>query len=71
MKNFEQLKIEFDEKNRSIKEFECFLPVHTKLAKIENNFYKKDGTYNEQFYKWQFLEAFVGAGLCSKDYIRS
>lgn len=31
--------------------------------------YKKDGSHNEQYYKWQFLYCFVSAGLCSKDFI--
>ena len=31
--------------------------------------FKKDGTHNEQYYKWQFLYNFVESGLCSKDYI--
>ncbi|MCM1183815.1 MAG: N-6 DNA methylase [Roseburia sp.] len=69
MKSFEQLKLIFDDKNQNITEFECSLPVHLDNKKRENNLFKKDGTHNEQFYKWEFLEAFVGSGLCSKDYI--
>ena len=37
--------------------------------KQETSLYKKDGSYNEQYYKWQFLNCFVESGLCSKDYI--
>ncbi len=47
----------------------CFLPSHLIMNKCETNLYKKDGSFNEQYYKWQFLNCFVEAGLCSKDYI--
>ena len=47
----------------------CFLPVHLTYDKQETSLYKKDGSYNEQYYKWQFLNCFVESGLCSKDYI--
>jgi len=47
MKNFEQLKMDFEAKNKNIQDFKCFLPIHTKIEKTQNNFYKKDGTYNE------------------------
>ncbi|MCM1524620.1 MAG: hypothetical protein NC120_09210 [Ruminococcus sp.] len=69
MKSFEQLKIDFDSKNKNATEIDCILPVHLTYGKKEKKLLKKDGTYNEQFYKWEFLESFVGAGLCSKDYI--
>lgn len=36
---------------------------------MEKNLYKVDGTHNEQYFKWQFLNCFVEAGLCSKDFI--
>lgn len=69
MATFEQLKKFFDINNKDITELDCFLPVHLAKNKKEDSFRKKDGTFNEQYYKWQFLESFVGAGLCSKDYI--
>ena len=69
MATFEQLKKSFDINNKDVTELDCFLPVHLAKNKKENSFRKKDGTFNEQYYKWQFLESFVGAGLCSKDYI--
>ena len=69
MATFEQLKKSFDINNKDITELDCFLPVHLAKNKKEDSFRKKDGTFNEQYYKWQFLESFVGAGLCSKDYI--
>ncbi len=47
----------------------CFLPVHLTYDKQETSLKKKDGSHNEQYYKWQFLNCFVESGLCSKDYI--
>ena len=49
-------------------------PSHTTkgcvpLSSDVNDLYKKDGSHNEQYYKWQFLYCFVSAGLCSKDFI--
>ena len=69
MKNFEQLKVEFDSKYSLAKSIDCFLPVHLTINRKELNLKKKDGTNNEQYYKWQFLNCFVESGLCSKDYI--
>lgn len=69
MKKFEELKIIFDNDNKSISDIECFLPVHLTMDKTETSLKKKDGTWNEQYYKWQFLYCFVESGLCSKDYI--
>lgn len=69
MKSFEQLKIIFDNKNKNITELNCILPVHLTKGKKEKNLYNKDGRYNEQFFKWEFLESLIGAGLCSRDYI--
>lgn len=66
---FEELKIQFDATYRNATEIECFLPVHLTHGKIEKSIFKKDGSHNEQYYKWQFLYCFVGSGLCSKDYI--
>ena len=45
------------------------MPVHLTIGGKENDLYKKDGSHNEQYYKWQFLYCFVSAGLCSKDFI--
>lgn len=66
---FENEKILFDDKYRTAKEIDCFLPVHLTISGKENDLYKKDGSHNEQYYKWQFLYCFVSAGLCSKDFI--
>lgn len=69
MKKFEQLKIEYDNNHKNDKFINCFLPVHLTFNKVENNLFKKNGTHNEQYYKWQFLNCFIEAGLCSKDFI--
>lgn len=70
MKNlFEKEKIIFDSRYGNQNEINCFLPIHMTINKIETDLYKKDGSRNEQYYKWQFLYSFVNSGLCSKDYI--
>lgn len=66
---FYEYKEQFDIDNAKIKEIPCFLPVHLTIGKKETTLKKKDGSWNEQYYKWQFLYSFVNSGLCSKDYI--
>lgn len=67
--SFQKMKVEFDIRNKNVAELICPLPVHLTINKIEKNLYKKDGTYNEQFYKWEFINAYISSGLCAKDYI--
>ena len=69
MASFGDIKTDFDNNNKSTTEIDCFLPVHLTKRKKEGNLRKKDGSFNEQFYKWEFLSSYIGAGLCSKDYI--
>ncbi len=69
MKSFEDAKIIFNKENFNKKTIDCFLPIHTKNKKFEKNIFKKDGTHNEQYYKWEFLYSFVNSNLCDKDYI--
>ncbi len=69
MAKFEQLKLKYNSEHQNISAVNCFLPVHLTYDKVETSLYKKDGSYNEQYYKWQFLNCFVESGLCSKDYI--
>ena len=69
MASFEQLRLKYNKEHFADKSVSCFLPVHTAIGKIETSLFKKDGTHNEQYYKWQFLYNFVESGLCSKDYI--
>lgn len=66
---YEKEKLLFDKKYSTVKKIECFLPVHLTIGKTETNLFKKDGSHNEQYYKWEFLYSFVSAGLCSKDFI--
>lgn len=66
---FSELKEKYDKENANTKEINCILPVHTTINKIETDLYKKNGEHNEQYYKWQFMNCFIQAGLCSKDYI--
>lgn len=67
--NFEELKEKYNKEHKKDTEIQCFLPVHLTINKIEKNLYKTDGSFNEQYYKWQFLSCFIEAGYCSKDYI--
>ncbi|HAU5019178.1 TPA: N-6 DNA methylase [Clostridioides difficile] len=69
IKKFEELKNIYDLQHGKDTEVNCFLPVHLKKNIVEKNLYKVDGTHNEQYFKWQFLNCFVEAGLCSKDFI--
>ncbi|MDI9356845.1 MAG: N-6 DNA methylase, partial [Chitinophagaceae bacterium] len=65
---FTEAKQEFDSKYESVVEFDCFIPEHLTFNK-KTNFKKKNGTKNEQYYKWQFLYAIIQSGLYTKDYI--
>ena len=49
--------------------YHCFLPVHLTENKVETNLKKADGTHNEQYYKWEFLQCFVESKLCAKEFI--
>lgn len=69
MKKFEELKAIYDTENKNQKSVNCFLPVHLTKNKVENKIFKKNGEFNEQYFKWQFLYCFVESGLCSKEYI--
>lgn len=68
MTSFSQVKQTFDEKHANITDFSCFLPVHL-THNYRTNFKKKNGSVNEEYYKWQFLYSIVNSGLFSKDYI--
>lgn len=68
MKRFSEAKQEFDRLYSSVTEYNGFIPEHLTHGKTVE-LKKKNGTHNEQYYKWQFLYAFVNSGLCSKDYI--
>ncbi len=65
---FTEAKIEFDSKYGNSFEYECFLSEHLTTFKT-TSFKKRDGSRNEQYYKWQFLYSIVHAGLFPKDFI--
>ena len=65
---FTEAKNVFDSKYGNSNEFECFLPDHLSFNK-KTFLKKKDGTRNEQYYKWQFLYSLINSGLFPKDLI--
>lgn len=68
VKSFSQIKLDFDKKYKTTKEFNNFLPEHLTLNK-KSFLRKKDDSYNEQYYKWQFFYSLVHSGMYSKDFI--
>ena len=66
-KSFSQIKLEFDKKYEDSNEFNNFLSEHLTFNK-KSTFKKKDGSKNEQYYKWQFLYALINSGMYAKDY---
>ncbi len=68
MKVFTEAKNDFDSKYGNVSEYHCFLPEHLTIDK-KTTFKKKDGSKNEQYYKWQFLYSIVNSGLFPKDLI--
>ena len=67
-KSFSEAKDEFDKLYSSINDYICFLPEHLTIGK-HTTFHKKDGSRNEQYYKWQFLYSIIHSGLFPKDNI--
>ena len=65
---FTKAKEKFDKEFGMIPEYSCFLPEHLSVGKTVQ-LQKKDGTKNEQYYKWQFLYSLVNSGLFPKDLI--
>lgn len=51
MANFEMLKTKYDAEHQKISVVDCFLPVHLTYDKQETSLYKKDGSYNEQYFR--------------------
>ena len=66
--SFSDAKINYDEKYKNAKKLDIFLPEHLTLTK-KTDLLKKDGSKNEQFYKWQFLFSLINSGLFAKDFI--
>lgn len=67
-KSFSQAKLEFDKKFSSASELNNFLPEHLTQNK-KSIIKKKNGSNNEQYYKWQLLYSLVNSGMYAKDYI--
>ena len=67
-KSFVTAKQEFDKLYDNKSEVEIFVPEHLTQSKTVY-LLKKDGSKNEQYYKWQFIYAIVSSGLFAKDYI--
>ncbi len=67
--SFEIEKRKFDATYFMDKKIDCIVPVHLTIAKVESCLFKKDGSHNEQYYKWQFIYSIIYSGLCSKDFI--
>ena len=66
--SFSQIKLDFDKKYSNSIEFDNFLPEHLTATK-KTTLKKKNGSNNEQYYKWQFFYSLVYSGMYSKDYI--
>jgi len=65
---FSQIKLEFDKKYSNSVEFDNFLPEHLTVTK-KTAIKKKNGSNNEQYYKWQFFYSLIYSGMYSKDYV--
>lgn len=65
---FSEAKQKFDNKYENTLEFDCFIQEHLTFGK-KTNFKKKNGTKNEQYYKWQFFYSIIQSGLFTKDFI--
>ena len=66
--SFAMAKSEFDRLHASARETICIVPVRGKYHEpiaIRNS----KGEPNEEYYKWQFINAIVSSGLYAKDYI--
>lgn len=66
--NFTEAKNNFDIQYGDAENINCFIQEHLTFGKT-TKLRKKDGTKNEQYYKWQFLFAIIQSGLFAKDYI--
>lgn len=68
MSLFGKYKEEFDKKYGTSETFVAFLPEHLKYNKVVE-LRKKNGSSNEQYYKWQFLYSIVNSGMYARDFI--
>lgn len=68
MKNFSQIKAEYDIKYKGAKEVKAIVPIHLTFDK-QCGVVKKSGVQNEEYYKWQMIYSLVYSGLVPKEYI--
>lgn len=69
VKSFAECKLEFDNLYKNKQELDSFLPEHNDNTSKKVSLLKKDGSKNEQYYKWQFLYSIINTGLYQKDFI--
>lgn len=69
-KTFSEAKLDFDKIYSNLLDLDNFLSEHLTLSK-KTIIKDKNGTKNEQYYKWQFFYSLVHSGMYSKDYIGS
>lgn len=69
-KSFSQVKLEFDKKFGTAKEINHIVPEHLTTSK-KSVVVKKNGSKNEQYYKWQLIYSLINSGMYAKDYIGS
>lgn len=67
-KTFAEAKDEFNKLYATKKTIESLVPEHRTINKTVE-LLKKDGSKNEQYYKWQFVYSLIHSGLYAKDYI--
>ncbi|MBI4916072.1 MAG: N-6 DNA methylase [Acidobacteria bacterium] len=66
--SFAQAKAQFDAAHATAASADCIVPVRGK-AHAPLSIRNAKGEPNEEFYKWQFINALVKSGLYPKDYI--
>ena len=65
---FAEAKKNYDSAHKNKTTTECIVPFNGK-PHPPISIHNSKGEPNEEYYKWQFINAFVQSGLCPKDYI--
>ena len=68
MDAFVRAKMIFDAKHKGANKTECIVPVNGKSC-LDVDILNTKGEFNEEYYKWQFINALVNSGMYSRDYI--
>jgi type I restriction enzyme M protein len=66
--NFAAAKNEYDSKHVNLAHADCIVPVRGKIRE-PISIRSQSGGPNEEYYKWQFINAIILSGLYPKDYI--